>query len=209
MQILSHRGIWTKTAEKNTATAFARSFHLGFGTETDLRDIAGQLVIAHDPPETSALAAELLFGIYHGIAVDIPLALNIKADGLQRLLLPLLSQYAISHYFVFDMSVPDALGWLKAGAPVFTRHSEIEERPAYYDRAAGIWLDGFYGEWWTNDIVSRHLDAGKRVCVVSPDLHGRDPRPAWDNLAAAFRCDPRVMLCTDRPQEAVAICGPG
>ncbi len=201
MQLLSHRGYWKAAAEKNTPAAFARSFHMGFGTETDLRDLGGRLVVAHDPPAADALPAEVLFGIHRGVGADLPLALNVKSDGLQKLLVPLLDRFAIGNWFVFDMAVPDALGWIEAGAPAFTRHSEIEERPAFYDRAAGVWLDGFASEWWTADTIRRHRDAGKTVCVVSPELHGRDPRPAWDRLAG-LRSDPRVMLCTDRPEDA-------
>ena len=203
MLVLSHRGYWKAAAEKNTPAAFARSFRLGFGTETDLRDLAGTLVVAHDPPTAGAIPAEVLFGIYRGVGADVPLALNVKADGLQKWLPPLLAAYGVADCFVFDMAVPDALGWLKAGVPAFTRQSEVEPSPAFYDRAAGVWLDAFGSEWWTADTVGRHLEAGKRVCVVSPDLHGRDPRAAWDALAAAaFRGDPRVMVCTDRPEEA-------
>lgn len=206
MLILSHRGYWRAAAEKNTPAAFARSFHLGFGTETDLRDLAGQLVVAHDPAPAGALPAEVLFGVYHGVGADLPLALNVKADGLHKLLPPLLERFAVTNYFVFDMSVPDALGWLKIGAPTFTRHSDVEPHPPYYARAAGVWLDGFAGDWWTPDTVRTHLDAGKRVCVVSPDLHGRDPRAAWDALAASdVRTHPDLMLCTDRPEDAKAV----
>ena len=32
-----------------------------------------------------------------------------------------------------DMSVPDALGWLRAGVPTFTRHSDVEPYPPYYE----------------------------------------------------------------------------
>ena len=201
MQVLSHRGYWTTAGEKNTPAAFARSFHGGYGTETDLRDWNGRLVVAHDPPATDPLPAEVLFGIYHGVGADLPLALNVKADGLQKLLAPLLERFGVTNWFVFDMAVPDALGWLAAGAAVFTRHSEVEEHPAFYARAAGVWLDGFAGEWWTAETVRAHLAAGKRVCVVSPELHGRDPRAAWDRLAG-FCGDPRVMLCTDNPDDA-------
>lgn len=35
MIILSHRGYWKETHEKNLPIAFERSFSLGFGTETD------------------------------------------------------------------------------------------------------------------------------------------------------------------------------
>ena len=51
MQVISHRGYWKTAAEKNTATAFARSFEMGFGTETDVRDLNGLLVISHDMPQ--------------------------------------------------------------------------------------------------------------------------------------------------------------
>jgi hypothetical protein len=210
MQILSHRGYWKTAAEKNTATAFGRSFQLGFGTETDLRDLAGRVVVSHDPPLADALSADVLFGIYREAGAIAPLALNIKADGLQKLLPPLLDAYAITNYFVFDMSVPDALGWLRVGAPAFTRHSDEEQHPVFYDRATGVWLDGFRSDWWDEAIVAGHLNAGKRVCIVSPDLHGRDPRPVWTGLAGAcFRDDSRVMICTDRPEEAAAILCPG
>src|SRR4051812_33140333 len=104
MLILSHRGYWTTTAEQNTPAAFERSFRLGFGTETDIRDLAGQLVVAHDPPGPDALSAEVLFGLYRDIGADVPLALNVKADGLQRLLPPLLATHGITNWFVFDMS---------------------------------------------------------------------------------------------------------
>src|SRR5207253_10360528 len=140
------------------------------------------------------------------IGKNLPLALNVKADGLQQLLPPLLARHTVTNWFVFDMSVPDALGWLRIGAPTFTRQSEVEPNPAYYEPAAGVWLDAFDGEWWDAGVIGRHLAVGKRVCVVSPELHGRDPRSAWDALVV-FRSDPRVMLCTDRPEDAAAACG--
>ena len=48
MIILSHRGWWKTRAERNMRDAFVRSFDAGFGTETDLRDICGKIVISHD-----------------------------------------------------------------------------------------------------------------------------------------------------------------
>ncbi len=57
MQVISHRGYWKSAAEKNTTTAFARSFALGYGTETDVRDLNGELVISHDMPTQPAMTA--------------------------------------------------------------------------------------------------------------------------------------------------------
>lgn len=48
MIVLSHRGYWKNSLEKNKFVAFERSFSMGFGTETDIRDFNGELVISHD-----------------------------------------------------------------------------------------------------------------------------------------------------------------
>ncbi|BDM05064.1 hypothetical protein THJ046_08940 [Campylobacter jejuni] len=41
MKILSHRGYWKNKQEKNSITAFDRSFLNSYGLETDLRDMGG------------------------------------------------------------------------------------------------------------------------------------------------------------------------
>lgn len=203
VKILSHRGYWTAPPERNTRAAFERSFAAGLGTELDLRDLGGELVIAHDPPAAGALAAERVFELLARHDPALPLAVNIKADGLQAPLAALIARTGLRDAFVFDMSVPDTLQWQRTQVPVFVRHSDVEPDPVLYEGAAGVWLDGFGGDWWDTDVVRRHLAAGKRVCVVSPELHGRDPRPVWERLAAGdFAAGAALMLCTDHPGEA-------
>ncbi len=205
MKILSHRGYWKTAEEKNTRTAFERSFSLGFGTETDIRDLAGELVISHDMPRERALSASEFFEIYQKENLDLELALNIKSDGLQLPLLGLLEEYSIGNYFLFDMSIPDALVCLRHGLKCFTRQSEYEPDPAFYPQADGVWIDGFHGEWWDETLIQRHLDASKKVCIVSPDLHRRPHQPFWDALAGwSIRSHPALMLCTDLPEDAFA-----
>ena len=82
MRILSHRGFWLEPAEKNTMAAFRRSFELGFGTETDIRDSAGKLVISHDIPAGSEPTLVDVLDLMRATGCTGPLALNIKADGL-------------------------------------------------------------------------------------------------------------------------------
>jgi glycerophosphoryl diester phosphodiesterase len=206
MHVLSHRGYWKQPEEKNTVSAFRHSFDRGFGTETDLRDMRRTIVVSHDPPDLDALPLEALLALYRDRGRDLPLALNVKADGLQVLLLPLLEKYEARNWFIFDMSVPDMLAWLRTTARVFTRQSEIEPSPALYEQAHGVWLDAFFGDWWDAAIVERHLTAGKQVCIVSADLHGRDPQAMWRKLAASgFARSPNLMLCTDRPEEALEL----
>ncbi len=209
MRVLSHRGYWKTREEKNAPSAFERSFGLGFGTETDLRDLGGALVVAHDPPLPGAMGARDLFEVHRRLAPQSALALNIKADGLQKLVKPLLDEYEVQDAFVFDMSIPDTVQWAKLGVPFFTRHSDVEPEPNLYAEAAGVWLDAFHGDWWDVDVLDRHLDAGKRICIVSPDLHGRAVEPVWQSLAK--RSDlvaldgPELMICTDMPEQAAEV----
>lgn len=208
MRILSHRGFWLSASEKNSPEAFTRSFDCGFGTETDLRDLDGQLVIAHDPPRAGNLAAAALFAVHAANDAKLPLAINIKSDGLQPLMIELLEKFTPRDVFVFDMSIPDMLGWLRTGIPVFTRHSDVEPEPVLVDRVAGVWLDGFNSDWWDEAVVRRHLDAGRRVCIVSPELHRRNHRSAWERLAASdLPQSGQLMLCTDYPADGMELFG--
>ncbi len=210
MLIISHRGYWGQNVNKNTKDAFKRSFNLGFGTETDIRDHDGTLVISHDPADSDSLLANLFFEIHAAIDPALPLALNVKADGLQRWVKNEFERFRLSNAFVFDMSVPDARGYLSEGIPCFTRHSELEPVPAFYDQAVGVWLDGFDSDWFmeTEDVIGRHLAAGKRVCIVSPELHRRPHAECWSRLAEmSYLKDPRLMLCTDFPEEARRLLG--
>lgn len=201
MQILSHRGQWSCQAEKNSSVAFVRSFENRFGTETDIRDHFGRLIISHDVAVGQPMDLERFLELYIKLGLGLPLALNIKADGLQGLFTSMLEKFEVQqNCFVFDMSVPDMLGWLKTPVSVFTRHSDIEPDPVLYDRVQGVWLDGFYSTWWNADTIRRHIDRGKRVCVVSPELHGRDPVQAWDILGTCADCGPDLMVCTDAPE---------
>jgi glycerophosphoryl diester phosphodiesterase len=203
MRILSHRGYWLEPAEKNSVAAFARSFSRGYGTETDLRDRNGALVISHDVADEGGLAADAFFQMHAAVNPELPLALNIKADGLHKLVANSVHRYGLTSAFVFDMSVPDMLGWLKAGVPTFARQSEYEQEPVLYDQAAGIWLDSFINDWWEVDLVEGHLERGKMIAIVSPELHGRSPDAVWKKLRdSCFRDDSRVMLCTDKPEAA-------
>ena len=200
MIVLSHRGFWRSAEEKNTEVAFERTVACGFGTETDVRDRAGRLVVSHDPAGDQALDWDGLLGRFD--AKGLPLAVNIKADGLSEALRTAFEGRDID-WFAFDMSGPETLRYARAGLPYFTRHSDIEPAPILYAEAAGIWLDSFGDFWFDEDTIQRHLDAGKRVCVVSCELHGRDPSRLWDRLEP-LKATGSLMLCTDKPNLAQA-----
>lgn len=205
MNILSHRGFWFEENQKNTLESFKISFQNNFGIETDLRDMFENIVISHDIPNKNSLFLDDFFHLYNKFSNEIPLALNIKSDGLQYLLKSFLEKYNISNYFVFDMSVPDALIYLNLGFNVFTRQSEYEQQPSFYKQACGVWMDEFESHWINENIIKEHLKNNKKVCIVSPELHKREFDKEWQDYRRIFNKLDNVddlMICTDYPLQA-------
>lgn len=203
MKIISHRGYWKAAAEKNAPVAFERSFGLGFGTETDIRDLNQELVVSHDMPRGTEIGFEALLEMAAGSSFQpLTLALNVKADGLAPSMAKALEKYPRLDCFVFDMSVPDTRAYFNAGIPVFTRLSEVERDPVWLDRSAGVWLDAFDSQWYGEKEIRGLLSLGKRVCIVSSELHGRPHRPLWEMLRPLAR-EFGLILCSDLPEEAL------
>ena len=203
MKILAHRGTWSTASEQNSLAALNRALADGHGIETDVRDRGDELVIVHDafaaPHCTLAELATILGGG--------PIALNVKADGLAPRLARQLSGDFAARSFYFDMSVPDMRAYLVHGLPVFTRHSDVEPEPAYYAAASGVWLDSLEGPFSHSiNVVRSHLANGKKIAIVSEELHKRDHTEQWRALAA-LKDEVNVYLCTDLVAEAAAAFG--
>ena len=205
MKIIAHRGLWKTKREKNSLLALKIAIEYGYGIETDIRDYKGELVISHDIADADSPLLEEFFRDYQQMGSSAPLALNVKADGMQGSLMQLLKKYSIENYFMFDMSIPEMVLYKKYNINYFTRHSDIEEKCVLYEDSIGVWLDSFYEEKWLKvDIVKNHLQDGKRVCVISQEIHGFDENPMWEMLREVACYEESLMLCTDKPKEAEA-----
>lgn len=204
MEIISHRGYWKTIEEKNTKIAFERSFELGFGTETDIRDYEGKLVISHDIADSTCMKLEDFLELYIKYRnPNLTLALNIKSDGLQTKLFEKLNAFDIENYFVFDMSIPDTVGYLNNKIPFFSRQSEYEKNPVFYENCSGIWIDSFVENWFNKEIVIDHLKNHKKVAIVSSELHKRDYKELWTFiLSNEIHTIENSILCTDIAGEA-------
>ncbi|QYN43925.1 phosphodiesterase [Gilliamella sp. ESL0441] len=201
MIILSHRGYWKEVEEKNTKISFERSFDLGFGTETDLRDHHGKIVISHDMPTGDEITFEQLLSIMDGR--NLPLALNIKADGLSLEIKKLLEKYNHTNYFSFDMSIPDLVCQVKNDLKVFTGLSDILRKPVMFSECEGIWLDCFNSDWYDHTVIDNLISQGKDVCIVSADLHKRDIAYQWSIISKSkYIKSSNLMICTDYPEKA-------
>jgi glycerophosphoryl diester phosphodiesterase len=207
LKIISHRGFWISEHEKNTVAAFTRSLECGYGIETDVRDCNGKLVISHDLPSQVTYLFDEFLATYCKFSKmknsSLYIAINIKSDGLQDKVKKLLDKYKIQHYFVFDMSVPDTINYIKQGVVVFSRVSELENNNTLNLMTNGIWLDQFYGDWYKAEIIKELVDSYNQVCVVSPELHNRSKDKCWEMLLKLpENIRSRIMLCTDLPDKA-------
>lgn len=203
MKILAHRGYWNKEIPNNSPKAIRSALEKGYGFESDVRDYMETLVIAHNIANASCQKAEEVFAWLREFKDEYCFAINIKADGLKALLQEYISKYKISNYFLFDMSVPQMVEFRDMGLRYFTRQSELEKQPCMYEDAAGVWIDGFWStEWITEDLIKKHLVAGKDVCIVSPDLHGKEYKSFWEKMKNWGIDTNKLLLCTDYPDEA-------
>lgn len=203
MLIVSHRGFWKYSAEQNTKIAFARSFDLGFGIETDLREANGKLVIAHDFVKGNEVSFEALLKLLAGR--NLPLALNIKADGMHDLIKDLLLKYNHDNYFTFDMSIPDLVVQLRASIKVFSGLSDILNPAPLFHQCAGVWLDCFETIWYNTQLIEEIVEQGKKLCIVSAELHKRPSEQQWQLIKSCkYLNSDHLLLCTDWPEKAKA-----
>jgi hypothetical protein len=206
MNILAHRGLWYQKEEKNTLEALTKGLDKGYGLETDIRDLNGKLVVSHDMPlSDSAIPIEKLLEHYSSRGCTSTLGLNIKSDGLQNSLLRLLEAYKIENYFVFDMSIPDGLGYQRLKMPTFIRESDLESYPKLKRETQGVWLDELRTPWINATIIKELAAETQAVCIVSPELHGRPHISQWEEIKKALQLgcpSSKLMICTDFPEEA-------
>ncbi len=203
MKILAHRGYWNGLIQNNSYEAITKALENGFGFESDIRDYCGDIVISHNMADKKSFSASSIFEILSQYEDKFCFAINIKADGLKDILHDKLREYKIENYFTFDMSVPQMIEYREKGLKYFTRQSEYENECVLYDDAAGVWIDAFIEESWiTEELLNKHLGKGKKVCIVSPDLHKRQYLTFWNRLKMFKINFDNVILCTDFPCEA-------
>ena len=143
--IIAHRGLWhASRLAPNSDDAFAAAVDAGLGVETDVRDRLGMLVVAHDLPDRVAQGLDVLLDIFSDATV--PLAINIKSDGLSEALGAALEAAVTLHLVgkLFDQPQATALaaridnGWTTR----LSRHLIDEEAVFGPDRG------NFFGTWW-------------------------------------------------------------
>ncbi|MDC6350602.1 hypothetical protein PP178_03485 [Zeaxanthinibacter sp. PT1] len=145
-----------------------------FGVEIDLRDSEdGSIHLAHDPFLKGEDFETYLKEYHHGTMI-----LNIKSERIEHKILELLSNYGISRYFFLDSSFPMIRSLVSLGEDrIALRYSEFEGLDTIESMAGKVnwvWIDCFTKLPLEKKTHDRLKDLGFKLCLVSPELQGRD-----------------------------------
>ena len=197
--IYAHRGIWQTPDQQNSRQSIEAARFSGYGVETDFRSKSHLLVVSHDP-----------YGDSNPLAVDeidfeeIPVALNIKEDGLLPQCEAFIKKYPNQHTFLFDGSIPEMVKIKEKGLPHALRLSEYETDLPWETRF--LWVDGFKSDWWIKSPKILNLIEKHFVIFVSPELHGRAIESAWAFFHLLHsKGIAHFGICTDHPDKLKAI----
>jgi len=204
MKIMAHRGFWTTENEKNSATAFTRALSHGFGIETDVRDVQGEIAISHDPFKSDGLSFLNFFNLVRD--QDITLAMNVKADGLANSFAEFLKNDHKAQFVFFDMSGPEHFKYIKNNLAVLNRISEYETVFKFPDSGHGVWLDAFESEHSQFLWLGEKRNNPGETYIVSPEIHGRNPKTFWEQIRSLGDTS-QLTLCTDLPLDAMKLFG--
>lgn len=196
--VIAHRGVWEDPSEKNSQQALEKAFEYGMGVETDFRDFQGDLVLSHD------IFVEDNFIPFAGFNLTRRYAINLKADGLLELISPNIEEIKSSGSFVFDGSIPEMVRYRDSGIPHALRLSEYETELPW--RSDYLWIDCFESDWWRSDTKINALFETHHLVFVSPELHRRDHRSAFETFVKFRRqFGENFSVCTDFPSELLEL----
>lgn len=192
MRIIVHR--------RNTIAAL-NQVDPSYGVEIDIRSFAQKLILHHDPFVEGEDFIVWLRNYRHGTLI-----LNVKEEGLEDRLLKLMREHGHNDFFFLDQSFPFIVKTVNAGekrcAVRVSEYESVESALALSGRAEWIWIDCFTRFPLSPGDVARLHGAGFKLCLVSPELHGRDPNVEIPALRALLieRGITAEAVCTKRPE---------
>jgi hypothetical protein len=144
-----------------------------FGIEVDIRTRGNRLIMHHDPFQDGEDFEKWLEVYEHGILI-----LNVKEEGLEEKLIAIMQSKGIKDYFFLDQSFPFLVKWAKAGerrcAVRVSEFESIESALTLAGKVDWVWLDCFTHFPLTHKDTQRLKEAGFKLCLVSPELQGRN-----------------------------------
>jgi hypothetical protein len=190
MQIISHR--------RNLVDELAATPR-DCGVEIDVRSQGSSLVLHHDP-----FAAGTRFDVWLEKFAHGTLILNVKEEGLEDALLALMASRGISDFFFLDQSFPFLVRTSGKGerrsAVRVSEYEGLTCARALAGRIDWAWIDCFTKFPLTRADADKLVGMGYKLCLVSPELQGRDTAtgiPAMRALVDKLGIRPDAV-CTKR-----------
>ena len=191
MKLIAHR--------RNTV-AELRATSSMYGVEVDIRSEGQRLIIHHDPFFIGESFEEWLDSYRHGTLI-----LNVKEEGLEKRLIALVASKGIEDFFFLDQSFSFLVKTFRAGerrcAVRVSEFESVEGALTLAGKIDWVWVDCFTRFPLAHDDASRLQEAGFKLCLVSPELHGRSPETEIPALASLLknRGINADAICTKRP----------
>jgi len=174
-----------------------------WGVEIDLRSSVqkqGALHLSHDP-WVMGDDFEQWIKEYKRQAIQGPIWLNTKEDGLESRIEELMEQYEIRDYVFLDTVLPTLVKktQFESKTRFAIRYSKYEPEDfvsCFLGKADWIWVDCFQGEPVTSEPIKK-LKNHFKVCLVSPELHGKKLSENIKNFVELFELADAV--CSKEP----------
>lgn len=170
------------------------------GIEVDIRSHGSRLIIHHDAFVDGEDFERWLDGYRHRLLI-----LNVKEEGLEDRLIALMRERGIEDWFFLDQSFPFLVKTARRGEPrCAVRVSEfeaIDTAMTLAGKVRWIWVDCFTRFPLDGSQAAALQAAGFSLCLVSPELQGRDAAteiPALRELLAREGIVPEAV-CTKEP----------
>jgi len=171
-----------------------------YGVEVDIRSQGERLVIHHDPFAAGESFDDWIAAYRHGTLI-----LNVKEEGLEARLIETMRARGIDDYFFLDQSFPFLVKWANAGerrcAVRVSEFESIDTALTLAGRVDWVWVDCFTRFPLDEADARRLQESGFRLCLVSPELQGRDAESEIPALRALLnaRHIAADAVCTKRP----------
>ena len=176
-----------------------------YGIEIDLRSKNSEIVLSHGPfPKESIYFTDWLKFYHHKTLV-----LNIKEEGLEQKVLEIISSFEIQEFFFLDQSFPFMMKSLKDGeSRVAIRFSDQESFDTIFKisnlelvNPDWVWIDSFSGNWSHLSDLAKIKSLGFKVCLASPELHGRNLDLELKNIKTFLINSQFDAICTKLPEK--------
>ena len=166
----------------------------------DIRSKGSELVLCHDPFMPGILFKDWISFFRHKTLI-----LNVKEDGLEKGLMDIMEKQGIDDYIFLDQSFPSLIKWAFRGETrCAVRVSEFESFDTALSLAGKIgwvWVDCFTHFPLSGKDAQRAKKAKFKLCLVSPELQGRNPKMGIASMAKTLR-EKNIQgdaVCTKRP----------